>query len=740
MINKSFPRLGAFLTVAALLAACSGATTPDNNLVATRDCGALADFRAQSLPGGVAPPPGPEALYAPEPRAPQLENTGVWKAAPILVSGATAYRCGEFLYQDWLFDDRGAAGAPDVTDPFEPTAYLFSPKAGTLTYPTDPVFANNAADLVELRMRLLPDATAFRITLNTLQDAERTAFTLALGESDSPRDWPFGAGVASPASHFVTVHGSSAEMRDAATGERVTPAPEVAVDMQRRQITLRIPSAAWRPEGDTLRLAAGVGLWDPEAERYLQPGLTASETAPGGAALSQAAMFNIAFREQEPITDLPPLIGRTIVDAAAGARAQARWWRERAQADALASGDVSAFFADVDLDKLRRGLRDDSAVPKTGHINRIFASRNRFGQGVDYSSECGGISAAPPCNGALVGQLQPYALYVPEKSEPEDGYGISLLLHSLSANYNQYLGTRHAEQYGERGDGHIVVTPAGRGPDGFYFDAAEADVFEVWADVARHYRLNPDKVAMSGVSMGGIGSFRLAARYPDLFSRIAPIVAGAPLLDQLASLHNVPVLMWNALLDELQPVTVTEETVSALRDAGLRYEVLRFETWDHLTASTYDNFAPAADFLGESRVDRNPVRVRYVLNPAEDSPDLGLVADQAYWLSNMQLRDPEAGAGTVDARSEAFGLAEPELLPEETSLEVLTGGNHEPAPYSRRTRNWAPPEAAPERDRLHLRTRNIGSLTVDLERAGLSCTAEIIRDSDGPVEIERAGC
>jgi hypothetical protein len=41
--------------------------------------------------------PGPDVLYAPAPRAPQLENTGPWTAAPILVSGASAYRDGEFL-------------------------------------------------------------------------------------------------------------------------------------------------------------------------------------------------------------------------------------------------------------------------------------------------------------------------------------------------------------------------------------------------------------------------------------------------------------------------------------------------------------------------------------------------------------------------------------------------------------------------------------------------------------------
>ena len=47
----------------------------------------------------------------------------------------------------------------------------------------------------------------------------------------------------------------------------------------------------------------------------------------------------------------------------------------------------------------------------------------------------------------------------------------------------------------------------------------EADVFEAWADLARHYRLDPGATAISGYSMGGGGTFKLAQRWPDLFAR-----------------------------------------------------------------------------------------------------------------------------------------------------------------------------------------------------------------------------
>jgi len=94
------------------------------------------EARQSSLYSGPGPRPGPDILYAAATVAPQLENVGIWSAAPILVSGASAYRGGEFLYQDFLYDDHGAAEIPDPTDP-RSGGDLFSKPNGTYTYPTD---------------------------------------------------------------------------------------------------------------------------------------------------------------------------------------------------------------------------------------------------------------------------------------------------------------------------------------------------------------------------------------------------------------------------------------------------------------------------------------------------------------------------------------------------------------------------------------------------------------------------
>jgi hypothetical protein len=712
-------------------------------MVVAMALGLAASAPAAGLPGvGSGHRPGPDELYAPAPAAPQLENAGPWKAPPILVSGATEYRDGEFLYQDFLYDDAGAAGAPDNNSAHGANAFLFSPRAGTFEYPTDPVYAGNAADLVELRVKPLADATAFRVTVNSLKDPARTAFTIALGSSAAAVAWPDGAGVSSPAALFLTVHGSAAKLTGA-TGAVHGPAPTVGVDLARRQFDVRVSKVAWDPGSSKVPMTIGVGLWNPVAGAYLAPapGSPTADT-PGGAAPTGVAIVNVGPRtnKQEPFPDPSQYgAGVTIGDSAAGAAVQAAWWRERAQADALRLGDVSSFSAEVDFGKLAAGTDDESGVPKTGPIDRILASRHEFGQGFDPSRVCfdlaSGFSAGAKCVGRYVGPLQPYALYVPRKPRPTDGYGMTLLLHSLSANYNQYASSKNQSQLGDRGPGSLVLTPAGRGPDGFYAGMAEADTFEAWADVARHYSLDPDWTVVSGYSMGGFGTYRMLARWPDLFARGFSVV-GVPgsANDQLASLRNTPLLAWNADADELVNISDSEQAVTDLTAAGLRFIERLHTASDHLTLATNDEYGPGAEWLGTHRVDRDPAHVSFVVDPTEDSAAAGTVADHSYWTSGLAVRDAKK-TGTIDVRSEGFGVGDPKVKAVEQGAGTLDGGAHGPMPYVERSQGWeAAPKAAPA-DRLVVKATNVASATIDTRRARVSCAPQLDLNTDGPLDL-----
>ena len=279
------------------------------------------------------------------------------------------------------------------------------------------------------------------------------------------------------------------------------------------------------------------------------------------------------------------------------------------------NGDISPFFADVDFGKLAANTDDETGVPQTGAIDRIEPTHFELSQGADFTPNC--LVAAANCPGQYQGQLQPYAIYVPAGGPPAGGYGLTLQLHSLSAMYNQYLGTNNQSQLGDRGPGSIVITPEARGPDEGYENYGAADVFDVWADVARHYPLDPDWTTISGYSMGAIGTFKLGEQYPDLFSRAFSTVGDEGNTELEANLRNLPILMWNNHGDELVNEAEFLQSAQALDALGYRYELDAFQLCppnpacspafpNHLQLAVNDEYGPAATFLGTQKVDRDP--------------------------------------------------------------------------------------------------------------------------------------
>jgi hypothetical protein len=688
----------------------------------------------------------------------------VWRAPPILISGASAYRRGEFVYQGYLYDDHGAK---EVTDPANPMhnpggdssgGDLFSAPNGTYDYPTGAGYYENAANLIELRVKPLPTSTAFRIGLNTLEDPKLLATAIAIGGTEGQsHPFPFGANVSAPAQYFLTVHGETAVLTDAVTGAEVPgPAPTVSVDLSHRRITVQVAHSVWNPGSSTVRLAAATGLWNEATGKYLLPSATRSATQGGGAgaAANPPAFYDVAFR----FNSQEPLPGKSSPETTANPA----WWREEAQAKALAAGDISAFHADVDFAKLRAKANDDmpgtpTGVPQSGVFDRILASHFSAGQGADYAT--GGCGSTAGCIGALRGQLLPYAIYVPSGPAPAGGFGLTLLLHSLSANYNQFSGSRNQSQFAEREASSIVITPSGRGPDGWYYDHAGADTFEVWADVAARYSLNPALTDVAGYSMGGYGTYKFTTQFPDLFARAQPTVGppglgiwlppaaptgGEQSLTQrmLPSVRNVPFEIWNETTDELVPIAGVLEQVKRFDELGYRYIFDQFQAGEHLTLSINDEYAPAAAFLGTETVSRNPAHVAYAYNPTMDFPADGTSAGHAYWLYNVTLREAGGSAplGTIDVRSEGFGVADPTPSATAHGAGVLTGGQVPAIPYTSQEKSWGLPAPAPVRDVLDVKAANVSRVTVDASRAHVDCAAQVQAQTDGPLQITLANC
>lgn len=667
--------------------------------------------------------PGPDILYWPLAEAPQLENVGGWKAEPIMVSGASAYRRGEFLYQDYLYDDVG-------------------------TYPDGQRYARNAADFVELRVRLLPDATAIRITYNSMVDRDVPATTIAFGTSETAHPMPHGAGTKAPGEVFVTAHGSTGDIVRAATGQRLPVDPAVTTDLARRQTEVRIPYRAFDPRGRVVRMAAGTGVWDQAEDQYLpRPVRTGVSDTSSGATrpgIGGSAFYNAAFRYHE-----------------SGDMYTAQ---ETAGLDA---GDISPFFAPVDFTKLGRKVDDDltgvsaSATspsgPKTqGWIARVLVSHFELGQGRQTAVGCD-----LPCESKpdYPGRLLPYHLYIPAKPMPPEGYGLTLNLHNCALNYTSL---QHQE-FGERERPSLILSPQGRGSCNWYWGAAGAESFEAWADVAARYRLDRGYTAVAGGSGGGYGTYKFLSQFPDLFAAAVPIVGcpsaaafwpGAPasnhggeasIIEHLVpSWRHVAVMSLNGRTDEIC-VNSAQERIRLALDAAEYPYVWRDYAFDHFLDGFLD-YREQAAFMGSRRVDPNPAHVTYVFNEGMHQPQWGMSNDHAYWLSGLRLADESGPAprGTIDVYSHGFGVGDPPV----SQPQVGTGTNAADCatpclpllPHYSLTRTAGEPPANPIADVLDIRATNIAAVTIDVARARVSCDVTLNITSDTPVQVTLLGC
>ncbi|MGH8539215.1 MAG: alpha/beta hydrolase-fold protein, partial [Stenotrophobium sp.] len=338
--------------------------------------------------------------------------------------------------------------------------------------------------------------------------------------------------------------------------------------------------------------------------------------------------------------------------------------------------------------------------------------------------------------------------------------GQTLLLHSLSANYNQFENSRNQSQFAARGNGSIVITAEARGPDGWYYEYAGADVFEMWADVAARFPLKPADTAIAGYSMGGYATYKFATQFPDLFGRAQPTVgppgqgvwvppvppepggAQSNTNAMLASVRNIPFLIWDGAEDELVPVLGAQTQANTFGTLGYRYEFDLFLTSDHLALASNDEYQPAADFLGKIGIDYDPPHVTYVYNPTMDFADVGTAAGHAYWVSGIALRNSSGSnpLGTIDVRSEGFGIGDPTPSGVGQGAGVLQGGAIAPFAYESQTQTWGVAPATPMADVLDITATNITAATIDPARAHVDCNAKLKVTSDGPIKLTLLGC
>lgn len=268
----------------------------------------------------------------------------------------------------------------------------------------------------------------------------------------------------------------------------------------------------------------------------------------------------------------------------------------------------------------------------------------------------------------LDGTLQPYGLYVPTAYRPAQAWPLVVGLHGAGSNHllhrRRLFGLGNApgesdfEAIRNRVDypqvGFIVLTPYGRGETAGYQGIAEGDVLRALEHVQRAYRVDADRVHLTGLSMGGAGTWHLGLRYPDLFASLSPVCGVADLdlmpwtktwgaLDrQLMSLTgytrlvenaaNLEVFFFHGDEDDAVNVVASRQMQRAFEKAGLAGRSAHYFELPGVTHFAWDlAYRDGALFrrLENLRRERFPTRVVY----STFSPRYR----KAYWLRVDQL-------------------------------------------------------------------------------------------------------
>lgn len=718
-----------------------------------------------------------------------------WRGEAAMVSNFGWVQSGEFIYQDYLYDDHGPntdmvshTDAPlgAAVRPGDPTNPRTGSSGGQIRHAGDYMYAaesggyyRNVADLIELRTTRRGDDVHYLFRMAAMGDPDDAVIGVCVdtdGRTETGLvDWPFEAGLSQAlgCDHHLTVHGTDTQVTDA-SGTSVSLGDlggATHADVEENTIEVRVPVAVADPGAGTWRYWVASGLWDSAAGTWLQvppsPSNPGSPTVTGGG-VGVPMIWDLLANNSEPNS----------------------YWREQRQADDLARGDISEHFVDVSFGRLAQ-RRDDPDPQLTGVVDRIYVAEHSMepAEGITYTAV-----ALGPRNYIYHGDYQPYAMVIPATyyqqlaHDPTTTLPFDLCLHPLNGNHHveiyyaqveaqrnyvagvtgttshtAYLGfSEYENQINRQNLLYACVNGRGEGV-GYRGGNGMVDALEVMRDVQERYRVDADQTTVHGISLGAIGSWYMSTLYPDMFSAVLPsIFTGST--GHLANLYNLPAFYTIGTFDQFaQGVRAGDQVADTMTSLGNEFLYYRhLGRFHELSLGNEGNPFAEPLFYSRRRV-VDPARVRFV-------HDAGRYSDKipgdggAYWVDAMASR--EDGQSSIDVTS--LGRAD-ELPTDQVVFDGLYENTNEG--YQARMRGllrmtpeefadaWRPEqfqhgwreldlqvthtelEREAVQNAFRLSSTNLGSATLDADRMRLDPKRDMtaVVQGDGELELTLRG-
>lgn len=231
--------------------------------------------------------------------------------------------------------------------------------------------------------------------------------------------------------------------------------------------------------------------------------------------------------------------------------------------------------------------------------------------------------------------FQPYDVFIPNSYDPSKKYALFISLHGYQneiQKYSNFLG----ENKHPIPESLNVITAALYGRrNHFYQGAAEEDVLTVINEVQSKYSIDPDKIYLSGSSMGGFGTWSIGLNYPHLFAALSPVCAPSIFqgtkfrnnispIEYISNAQNLPARIYHGAADSTVNVNNSRQMVDKLKKMNYSYAYTEYPNVGH---DSWNN-ADADD-------DRLPWLLQYTRNLYPDNIKhraFYLRYGKAYWL------------------------------------------------------------------------------------------------------------
>lgn len=200
-----------------------------------------------------------------------------------------------------------------------------------------------------------------------------------------------------------------------------------------------------------------------------------------------------------------------------------------------------------------------------------------------------------------------YHLYLPKGyNDSNKAYPLILFLHGAGERGDSITDldkvlVNGIPQYINKTDDFPFIVVMPQCPTNAYWPMEVHHLNHLLDEVIANYRIDQDRVYLTGLSMGGYGTWYMAFAYLERFAAIAP-VCGAGIRSSAQRLSNIPIWVFHGDKDPIVPVEESDFLVRAIKEQGGAVKYTRYEGMGHGSwVPAYDNPELYEWFLSHKR-------------------------------------------------------------------------------------------------------------------------------------------